>query len=222
MRALILAMISACTLAACNPSSPAGGDAGSAADAGRGGLFPNLTAASYRAEATISHENGTTMPVVMIRDGQKLRMEINAPQGQSTIITNAETQESFVISTAAGRTMAMRMDLSSSDNQDPTAEWQGDLATATRTGSCSVAGENGAEWTRDENGTPHTACVTQDGIILRAREGDRTVWETTSVQRGPQSADLFVVPPGVQVMDLGNMGAAMEDALARAKAAAGQ
>ncbi|MBN8605516.1 MAG: hypothetical protein J0L81_01220 [Caulobacterales bacterium] len=221
MRALIMAVVSACALGACNPSTPAGSEAGSAADAS-GGLFPNLTSASFRAEATISHENGASIPVVMIRDGQKLRMEINAPQGQSTIITNGETQESFVISTAAGRTMAMRMDLSDSDNQDPTADWQGDMATATRTGSCSVAGENGAEWTRDENGTPHTACVTQDGIILRAREGDRTVWETTSVQRGPQSADLFVLPPGVQVMDLGNMGAAMEDALARAKAAAGQ
>lgn len=219
MRALILAMVAACTLAACNPSTPAG-EAGSAADAG-GGLFPNLTSASYRAEATIMHENGS-IPVVMIRDGQKVRMEITAPEGQSTIITNGETQESFVISTAAGRTMAMRMDLSDSGDRDPTADWQGDMAAATRTGSCSVAGENGAEWTRDENGTPHTACVTQDGIILRAREGDRTVWETTSVQRGPQSADLFTLPPGVQVVDLGNMGAAMEDALARAKAAAGQ
>lgn len=216
MRAALLALISACALAACNPSAPAGGDAASS-----GGLFPNLTTASYRAEATIAQENGQTIPVVMIRDGQKLRMEISADQGQSTIITNGETGESFVISTAAGRTMAMRMDMST-DNQDPTADWQGDMATATLTGSCAIAGETGAEWTRDENGTPHTACVTQDGIILRAREGDRTVWETTNVQRGPQSADLFTLPPGVQVMDLGNMGAAMEDALARAKAAAGQ
>ncbi len=47
--------------------------------------------------------------------------------------------------------------------------------------------------------------MTNDGIILRAQEGDRLTWEATRVQRGPQSDDLFVLPPGVQVMDLGAM-----------------
>ena len=63
--------------------------------------------------------------------------------------------------------------------------------------------------------------VTDDGIILRAREGERTVWETTSVQRGPQDASLFTLPPGVQVMDLSNMGAAIE-AMEKARSQAGQ
>ncbi len=215
MRAAFLALVSVCALAACNPSAPSGENAApSVSD-----VFPNLTSASFRAEANIMRE-GQTVPVVMIRDGQKLRMEISAPQGQSTIITNGETGESFIIATAMGQTQAMR--LQQQDNEDPTAEWQGELATATRTGSCSVAGENGAEWTRDENGTPHTACVTSDGIILRAAEGGQTVWETTSVQRGPQAAELFVLPAGVQVIDLNNMGAAMEDMMARARAQAGQ
>jgi len=79
-----------------------------------------------------------------------------------------------------------------------------------------VAGENGAEWTREENGAPQTACVTSDGIILRATEGGQTVWETTSVQRGPQSADLFTLPAGVQVIDLNNLGSAIEN-LARSQ-----
>jgi hypothetical protein len=59
--------------------------------------------------------------------------------------------------------------------------------------------------------------VTDDGIILRATDDERVVWETTSVQRGPQSADLFVLPPGTQVMDLGNMGEMMNQALEAAK-----
>jgi hypothetical protein len=209
MRAAFLALVSVCALAACNPSAPSGENAApSVSD-----VFPNLTSASFRAEANIMRE-GQTVPVVMIRDGQKLRMEISAPQGQSTIITNGETGESFIIATAMGQTHAMR--LQQQDNEDPTAEWQGELATATRTGSCSVAGENGAEWTRDENGAPHTACVTSDGIILRAAEGGQTVWETTSVQRGPQAADLFVLPAGVQVIDLNNLGSAIEN-LARSQ-----
>lgn len=210
MRATILALVSVCSLAACNPSAPSGegGPPTSVSD-----VFPNLNAAAFRAEANIMRE-GQTVPVVMIRDGQKLRMEISAPEGQSTIITNAETGESFIIATAAGQTHAMR--LQNQDSQDPAADWQDEMAAATRTGSCSVAGEDGAEWTRDENGTPHTACVTGDGIILRATEGGQTVWETTSVQRGPQSADLFTLPPGVQVIDLNNLGSAIED-LARSR-----
>src|SRR5690606_713728 len=88
-------------------------------------------------------------------------------------------------------------------------EWQGEVSRqATQTGSCSVAGQTGAEWTRttDADGTD-TVCVTNDGIILRATDDGRVVWETTRVQRGAQNAALFTVPEGVEVMDLGNLGA---------------
>jgi hypothetical protein len=61
--------------------------------------------------------------------------------------------------------------------------------------------------------------VTSDGIVLRGTEDGRTTWEATRVQRGAQSADLFRVPPGVEVVDLG---ATMNDAIESARAAAGQ
>jgi hypothetical protein len=130
---------------------------------------------------------------------------------------NAETGEAYVLTNAAGQQMAMRMDAGQFD--DPAKDWSAEVSsTARRTGSCAVAGENGSEWTREENGTPNTVCVTDDGIILRATEGDRTVWETTSVQRGPQSAELFTLPAGVEVMDLGNIEQQMRQALERAQA----
>jgi hypothetical protein len=50
-----------------------------------------------------------------------------------------------------------------------------------------------------------TACVTADGIILRAKEGDRIVWETTAISRGPQDAALFALPAGVKVVDVRDM-----------------
>jgi hypothetical protein len=213
MRSAALALISVGLLAACNPSAPAG-----SAGNDSGGSFPNLTGASYRAEATISGDNGQALPLVMIRDGANVRVEMSTPQGPTTMITNASANETYVITNAAGRTMALRASMD--DFDDPTLDWQGDLATsATRTGACSVAGENGAEWTRGEGASAETVCVTDDGIVLRATKEGRTTWETTSVQRGPQSADLFTLPPGVQVMDLGNMGSAMTEALERAKAA---
>jgi hypothetical protein len=194
MRISALALISACVLAACNPSAPSGG-----------GLFPNLTDANYRAEATISGDNGQNVPVVMIRSGNKVRMEMNvAGQGGMVVVNNADTQENFVLMTNGGQTYAIQADPSQYDN--PIDNWNAEYASnATRTGDCSVAGENGAAWTRDVEGEPHTACVTPDGIILRATEGERVVWETTSVQRGPQDPALFTMPEGVQTMDLSAM-----------------
>ncbi len=210
MRKAAFLAVSAALLAACNPSGQSGQEGADAS----GGAFPTLNSGAYRAEANVIAEDGQTMPVVMIRDGSKLRMEMSGPQGEMVIITNPDSGEDFVITNAGGQRMAMRMTQAGAPVSDPAEEWSGDMATnATRTGNCSVAGENGAEWTRTEEGAdPQTACVTNDGIILRATDGGRTVWETTSVQRGPQSADLFTLPPGVQVMDLGNLGAMIERA----------
>lgn len=214
MRVSALAFVAACALAACNPSAPAG-DAGSA-DAG-GGLFPDLSRTAYRAEATAMHE-GETTPIVMIRDGAKMRMEIASSDGQTIIIANGQNGENYIISTQGGRQMALRATGLGDQVSDPTREWQGELAeTATRTGTCSVAGENGAEWTKTTEEGVETVCVTDDGIILRATDDGVTVWETTQVQRGAQEANLFELPPGVQVMDLGNLGAAAAAAMEQAK-----
>jgi hypothetical protein len=194
MRIAALALVAA--LAACNPSAPSG-------DAG-GGLFPNLNNASYRAEATAYGSDGEAIPTVMMRSGNKMRMEMAAPQGQMAMVNNGDSGESFVLMTQGGRTMAISATQAS--YEDPMAEWNADIsATATQAGTCSVAGESGTQWTQLENDTQNTACVTGDGIILRAMEGDRVTWETTSVQRGPQAPALFELPEGVEVMDLGAM-----------------
>jgi hypothetical protein len=155
----------------------------------------------------------------MIRDGRKSRFEITTGEGASTIVTNGDTGETFVLASQGGQTMALRSSGASEAFNDPTDAWQGELSqNATRTGTCSVAGENGAEWTKTtaEDGTD-TVCVTEDGIILRATDDGRVVWETTQVQRGAQSADLFVVPEGVQVIDAGNFGGLLNDAIEAAK-----
>lgn len=202
MRFVAFALASACALAACNQNAP-----------GSGGAFPDLSSASYRAEATVQGPDGQSMPVVMIRSGNKVRMEMTSPMGQMAMVNNADAGESFVLVTNGGETTAMQ--ISAIDYENPADQWGGDMASgATRTGTCSVAGETGAEWTRDNNGEPNTACVTNDGIILRATENGRTTWETTSVQRGAQSADLFVLPAGVQVMDMSAMAGAAASAAA--------
>ncbi|GAM97738.1 hypothetical protein U91I_01366 [alpha proteobacterium U9-1i] len=200
MRRIGLAAAAALVLAACNPSAPSG-EGGAAG--GAPSVFPNLFQAAYRAEATITNpESGQTMPVVIVRDGQKVRMEMNGPQGAMVVISNPETGETFSIISGGGRQMAIRAN--TDDVSDPNRDWTAEAGT-TFVGPCSVGSESGNEWTRtDENGTS-TGCVTQDGIILRAAQNGQTTWETTSISRGPQDASLFALPAGVEVMDLSNM-----------------
>lgn len=203
MRTIALVLTAALSLAACGRSAPAGESAQT--EAPGGGAFPDLAQASYRAEATITDDDGRTAPMVMIRSAGKLRMEVSAPEGNAIIITNAADGEGIIISSMGGRQVAMRM-TDADQFKDPAEDWSSELAAnATRTGSCSVAGETGAEWTRSGEKGEQTACVTSDGIILRAGAAGRTTWETTRVERGPQDAALFEVPPGVQVLDLNNV-----------------
>ena len=107
MRFVALALVTACALAACNQNGSAGG-----------GAFPDLNGASYRAEATVQGPDGQTMPVVMIRSGNKMRMEMAGPQGQMAVVNNGDTSESFVLMTNNGQTTAMQ--LSAIDYRNPT------------------------------------------------------------------------------------------------------
>lgn len=205
MRRTALVLTAIATLAACNPSAPNA--------PASGGLFPDLSGSAYRAEALVTGQDGQASPMVMIRDGGKLRMEFASPQGQMIIVNTGA--ESFMITQQGGRMIAMRT--GAATQQDPSQYWQAELAaSATRTGSCSGAGMSGAEWASSADGVARTTCVTDNGVILRATENGRTTWETTSVQVGPQDPNLFVLPPGVQVMDLGNI-AGMSEALEAAK-----
>ncbi len=200
MRAVVLALASAAILAACNQGGATSGDqtAANAANA----AFPAATTA-YRIEANVMANEGQAFPVVMIRDGAKLRMEFSTPQGSSAIISDGQS-EAFMLASYGGRQVAMRANLQDQAVQDPMADWQGDVSNrATRTGACSAAGETGSEWTMTEDNS--SVCVTEDGVILSGKDNGRTVWETTRVQRGAQAAELFQLPPGVQVMDMSSM-----------------
>jgi hypothetical protein len=212
VRSAALALVSALALAACGQGGQqaANGTSNSAAAPGSvSSVFPNLNAASYRSEGQMIPEHGDPLNVVMVRSGQKMRMEMNRPEGQMVNISDLQTHEAYAIITQGGHTTAMRIDLTGTAAADPVATWQSQGTSMTPSGPCSAAGENGSSWTRAAEGDQPamSACVTSDGILLWTKEGDRTNWETTSVQRGPQDPAQFVVPPGVQVMDLGNVSA---------------
>lgn len=205
MRVLAASLVSVLALSACNPGAP-GGSAGG----GASGAFPDLSQASYRLEATVTDpDSGETTPMVMIRDGAKMRIESSNEGSPTAIIVNPETGQTYMVTQNEGQTVAMLV--SATDFQNPAAEWQAEMANATRVGACSGAGLNGTEWSRtDEAGEVSNLCITDDGIFLRAVENGVTTWETTSVSRGAQDAALFAPPPGAQIFD---PQAAMRDAM---------
>jgi len=73
---------------------------------------------------------------------------------------------------------------------------------ARHVGRCTVAGEDGQEW-RPRTGDVgvRTACITQDGIVLRVTQDGAPLWEATALHRGDQDPALFGVPANYRVID---------------------
>lgn len=169
-------------------------------------VFPALFQAAYRAEAIVATADprAASMPLTIYRDGGKTRLELVAPgMGQGALVFDPVSGEAVFLMSQAGAQLAMKMPPADTPKTAET-RWR-DTAGATFVGACAGAGEVGGEWTLTEGGVVRTACVTADGVILRAKDGDKIVWETTAISRGPQDAALFVPPPGVKIVDVRDM-----------------
>lgn len=210
MRIAALAFVSLLALGACNPSASTNSDAPAAAN---DATFPQASGVAFRQEATLTM-GGQSIAQVIYHDGARIRTEMPSPTGGSmTSIVNSETHEAISIIQIGGRTIATRTDLS--QVQSGGASQPVDLdalraqmqARTHRIGSCSAGGESGSEWSVDppaEVQAPAVArsmCLTQDGIMIQMKQDGVVVFDTQSLQRGPQDASLFTVPPGVQVTE---------------------
>jgi hypothetical protein len=218
MRVWLAAAAAALILAGCGQQGAGGGSNGAGAPAAST-AFPNLAGASYRVEG-VMHRPGASagapeMHMVQIRSGKLMRMEFSDPTSgmQSASIINGDTREAYTLTNMGGRQMAMRMSLDQAQNNSPAPNVDFDPASVTRGGPCSAAGETGTEWSRAFEGHTTTMCLTSDGIILKQSRDGTLYWETTSIQRGPQDPSLFVLPPGVQVMDMSAMANGMASRL---------
>lgn len=70
-----------------------------------------------------------------------------------------------------------------------------------RRGTDTVAGVPCTLWqTTDLRGSVVLACITADGVLLRASVGGHPVIEAKTVTYGPQPASLFAVPEGYHVV----------------------
>lgn len=121
-----------------------------------------------------------------------------APAGTTPATTVAAAPPAQVVG------VAVRIDDADAPQPFETAWAALGADNARSTGKCEVAGESGHDWTPREAPAPgveRTACITDDGIVLRVTESGRTLWEATSLQRGEQDAAMFGVPAGYQLID---------------------
>ena len=127
----------------------------------------------------------------------------NAPQTQAQNGAQTTAPNAPVTTVAPQTGVAVRLD--DADAPQPMETVWAALGedNARRVGDCEVAGEEGHEWEpRDSStGVERTACITDDGIVLRVRENDIVLWEATRLERGPQDPSLFGVPTNYAMID---------------------
>jgi hypothetical protein len=80
-------------------------------------------------------------------------------------------------------------------------------AGAVRQGSDTVAGLACTEWDMtDAAGQAARVCLTEDGVLLRARMGDRTLLRAEVVQYGPLDPSVFQIPADYARRSIGSQG----------------
>ena len=120
---------------------------------------------------------------------QKLRVDTPTP-GVYAIADYAARTLSMVSEPARGV-----MDLDAGEAAFPGAATSAGVGFIRRGGS-EVAGVPCTEWeTSDRQGHPMVACYTEDGVLLKARQGAQVFVQATRVAYGRVDPSIFVVPP---------------------------
>ncbi|GAC1341007.1 MAG: hypothetical protein NVSMB18_12190 [Acetobacteraceae bacterium] len=119
-------------------------------------------------------------------EDQKLRLDLPSP-GVYMIADHRQHRAAMV---SDGDKGVLDMAL---PNTDPGGLRPGQ--SFTRAGTATVAGVACTEWqTKDLRGAETTACITADGVLLRARHGDAVVVEATKIAYGPLDPAAFAIP----------------------------
>lgn len=121
------------------------------------------------------------------------RMRIDAPTpGVYMIVDYASRRMSMVSDADRG---VLELEAKAGPLPGQTADGTG--AGFVRGGTAQIAGFACTEWqTRDSQGAGTTACITDDGVLLRARQGDQVLAEASRVAYEPADPGAFRVPDG--------------------------
>jgi hypothetical protein len=152
---------------------------------------------------TTANGHDNRLHMLFSAKGQHLRVEA---AGQSSyVLIDGHAKRMNIVMDRQRSVMAMPF-----DPDHLTGFLLSESAHYTRGATATVAGLTCTTWTVDTQQGKGTACVTDDGVILRARaagqsptgESGTGVMEATAVHYGPQPESVFAVPAGYKVMGL--------------------
>lgn len=191
--------------------------------------FPKMTA-SYRAVYKADLDQAGVKEVAIEANGSRqFRFEMphmNASRAEAGVkmigvIDDAQKHTVVYVEGPDSQKVAMKLPQEKS-LLESFLEWTNkDGAAPTKVGSDKIAGLSCDIWeSADEGDAPQQACITRDGIILRAGRKDAATPEIEAVEvdKGRISADHFAVPEGYEIVDMGPCQTAMKQAMADAQA----
>ncbi|MBR0681519.1 DUF4412 domain-containing protein [Roseomonas eburnea] len=156
-------------------------------------IFPTRdVAVTYRVAG-----QGQAAELTMLWSAAQRLMRMNMPQGAGYLVADHQSQRGFMVMEA----MRMIMDVP----MEQAAGYQRDLENArfTRGGTEKIAGTDCTVWRYQGQGQSGEACITSDGVMLRAQgaaQGQQGRMEAVRVVYAPQDASLFRRPQGYQTM----------------------
>ena len=131
-------------------------------------------------------------------------MRIEPPGGMGHTIMNADTGRMIAIMTP------LRTYVEVTGGQAMIQRLSPPNTTFRKVGADTVAGLSCTLYATNGEGRRGHVCLTDDGVLLRARGGDAGSaqdMEALKVTYAPQPAALFQIPAGYQRMDMPNLGA---------------
>lgn len=223
LRAAAAACLALTALAACSRESGTGPAASGPAG------FPSLNAA-YSATYQM-YEDGAEQPVMegsMYRDGaQRMRFDMVRNGQPVAMVFDAANRRSLMFRTGEGAPRAALVmphgEDSVFENMSDWDSWSdGETVQPQKVGTDTVAGERCDVWRApagEGEATGSEACVTSDGILLRAGDTGAATPDliATNVDRGRPDAALFSIPEGYEIIDYAPCMSMAQDAMAAAR-----
>lgn len=160
------------------------------------------TAAAAQDRPLVTPTRDVDVTYRMGQSGQELEQRTRWLQAERRLRVDTPTPGVYMIVDYATRRMSMVSDadrgvLELDAKAGPLPGQAPEGSGFTRQGSAQVAGLACTEWrTLDSLGAATLACITQDGVLLRAQQDGRVLVEAARVTYGPQQPGAFRVPEG--------------------------
>ncbi len=158
-------------------------------------MFPTRdVAVTYRVTGDTPQGQAANMTMSWLAAQQLMRSEV---PGMGWMVADHRNQRAFMVVEQARMIMDLPMQQAMQQHGPSSA------ASFRREGTATVAGLACTIWAYQDGGNEGRACITQDGVTLRAEgasQGRRGGMEATQVAYGPQDPARFQRPQGYQAM----------------------